>query len=522
MAFFPTTRSQQECDFSVRRMTSLPAAVAAASALMIGSLAGVSASSAADHGPRLAAAGTGLAAKLAKPKDVSPKPPEVYDVPTGVKTNNPLGDREARRRILAHLLHTINSTPGGEKIRIATWNMRSDDLTNALVAAHKRGVSVRVVIDRLNANPRNPNAGFERLTNALKFGQKKRPQSMKSYTRRCVSACRAPGGIAHVKFYLFSKIRATKTKSARDIVMYGSANATDLAAYAQWNDLYTMRGQGAVYREFMGVYKEMVKDRSVAQPYLSFQHGNFTDYFYPYRGDGTENDPLMEVLNDIRCGGATDGTGSNGHTRLRIAQTSMWGDRGIVIAQRLRIMYQRGCDIKIVYAVMGNEVLSVLRHTTRGRVPIRQIAQDFNRDGVYDRYLHMKNMGVSGVYAGVTNANVTWNGSANWTSVALASDEVVARIFGTKTMRVYSNWVDYLYAHPPVFSFLPPGAGGGGTGPDPGGRTIAGPADGQVYGRVYGEAAQDAVLALARSRGVDPYAKLRRELGIPDSVKLPH
>jgi len=443
-----------------------------------------------------------------KPKNtIQKKPPERYNVPTGVKYNNPNGDREARRRIIAHLLHTINSVPGGQKIRIATWNMRSDDLTNALIAAHRRGVSVRVVIDRLNANPRNPNHGFERLTTALKFGQKKRPQSMKSYTRRCVSACRAPGGIAHVKFYLFSKVRTGKNKSVDNVVMYGSANATDLAAYAQWNDLYTVRGQGAVYKEFNHVYQQMVKDRRVKQPYLTYEHGNLTTYFYPYKGEGTEQDPLMQVLNDIRCKGATDGTGTKGRTRIRIAQTSMWGNRGIVIANRIRQMWVRGCDIKIDYAVMGNEVLSVLRHTARGPVPLRQIASDFNRDGVYDKYLHMKTMAVSGVYAGQTNANVTWNGSANWTDVALASDEVVARVYSTKTVRVYSNWFDWLFAHPPAFSCNPLCGGGG---DDPGG----------IMAGKYGSSPED-VLALARLRGVDPYAKMRHELGIPDSVDLP-
>jgi phosphatidylserine/phosphatidylglycerophosphate/cardiolipin synthase-like enzyme len=491
----------------VRRMTSV-ASLAAGSALLLGTLVGVPASTAAGHGLAAATVGSAGLARLDKPKKNPEKPPEVYNVPTGSRVNNPLGDREARRRIIGHLLHTINSTPGGEKIRFATWNMRSDDLTHALIMAHRRGVSVRVVIDRLNANPRNPNPGFERLTNALKFGQKKRPQNMKSFTRRCVSACRAPGGIAHVKFYLFSKVRKTKTKSARDIVMYGSANATDLAAYGQWNDLYTMRGQGSVYREFSRVFKQMTQDRNVDQPFLDFRHGNTTLDFYPYKGAGTKKDPLMEVLNDIVCKGATDGTGTKGHTRLRIAQTSMWGDRGIMIARRLRVMWQRGCDIKIVYAVLGNNVLWVLRHTTRGKVPIKQIAQDFNRDGVYDRYLHMKNMGVSGVYAGATNVNVSWNGSANWTSVALASDEVVGRIYSTKLMRDYSNWVDFLYAHPPIFSHLPPGCATCGGGGDPGGRTLA--------------VDPDNVLALARARGVDPYAKMRSELGIPASVQLPH
>jgi phosphatidylserine/phosphatidylglycerophosphate/cardiolipin synthase-like enzyme len=459
-------------------------------------------------------AGATAAPAAHKPKnEIDKKPPERYDVPTGPRMNLPNGPREARRRIIGHLLHTINSVPGGQKIRFATWNMRSDDIVNALIAAHRRGVSVRVVIDRLNSNPRNPNHGFVRLTNALKFGQKQRPQSMKSFTRECVSACRGPGGIAHVKFYLFSKVRTAKNTSVSNVVMYGSANATDLAAFGQWNDLYTLRGQGAEYKEFNHVFQQMIRDRNVEQPYLTYEHGNLTTYFYPYRGAGTAHDPLMHVLNQIVCKGATGGTGTHGHTRIRIAQTSMWGDRGIMIAQRLRQMWQRGCDIKIVYAVMGNEVLSVLRHTSRGSVPLRQIAQDFNRDGVYDKYLHMKNMAVSGHYAGVGNARVTWNGSANWTSVALASDEVVGRIYSGKVMRQYSNWVDFLFAHPPLFSCNPTCGGIS----DPGGRVMVG----GKYVTAGQRWTQRDVLARARERGVDPYAKMRKALGIPAYVDLP-
>jgi hypothetical protein len=494
----------------VRRLTFLPA-VTAVAALAVGALVALpSATATSGHQAALAS----LSASGGKPKNViDKKPPERYNVPVGVRVNNPLGDREARRRIISHLLHTINSVPGGQKIRMATWNMRSDDIVNALIAAHRRGVSVRVVIDRLNANPRNPNAGFERLTNALKFGQKKRPKGMKSFTRRCVSSCRAPGGIAHTKFYLFSKVRKAKNESIENVVMFGSANATDLAAYAQWNDLYTLRGQGAVYNEFDHIYRQMTRDHRVAQPYETYQHGNLTEYFYPYRGAGTEKDPLMQVLNRIVCKGATDGTGTNGFTKIRIAQTSMWGERGITIAKRLATMWNRGCDIKIVYAVMGNEVLSQLRRAARGGVPIRQIAQDPNRDGIYDRYLHMKNMAVSGVYDGVTNANVTWNGSANWTSVALASDEIVARIYSGKVRRQYSRWVDYLYSHPPKFSCNPICGG-----PVNRGLLLSDGLSGGKYGSVWSQAD---VLRRARERGVDPYAKMRSELHIPKHVSLP-
>jgi phosphatidylserine/phosphatidylglycerophosphate/cardiolipin synthase-like enzyme len=403
--------------------------------------------------PSTASAGQGFepAASLlasqqaAAKKGKGPKPaPDKYTPPAGPKFNNPLAGREARGRIRRHLLRTINSVPGREQIRIASWNVKSTDIQNALIRAHERGVSVRVIIDRGNAGPAKPNPGFDRMARAFGQGQKSRMKSQKSFTRKCVSSCRYYSGIAHTKFFLFSK-----AGKAHNVVIYGSNNATDLAAHSQWNDMFTIKGRGNIYQEFLHIFDQMRRDEAVKQAYESYAHGSTTSYFYPYKGQGAGDDPLLRDLNDIRCKGATNGTGTNGRTKIRIAQTSMHGERGKQIAKRLRTMYERGCDIKIVYAVFGNQVLSILRHTSRGRMPIRQIAQDFDLDGVYDKYLHMKNMAVSGVYKDRTDANVTWNGSANWTGVALASDEIVMRIIGPRIRAQYSNWVDYLYANPP-------------------------------------------------------------------------
>ncbi len=376
-----------------------------------------------------------------------PKPaPGHYTPQTGVRYNNPLGDKAARRRILNHLIKTINSVPGRQKIRIASWNFRSDDLADALIRAHNRGVSVRVVIDRLNANDENPNPPFVRLTRAFRQHQANRRPSMRSYTRRCVSSCRAGSGIAHVKFFLFSRVA-----KARDVVMYGSNNATDLAAYGQWNDLYTLNNHSTMYDEFEHVFNQMVRDQGVRQPYLSYHHGKYTSYFYPTGAMArrrTRCSPSWAGSSapEPRAAPAPTATRRSGSRRPRCtASAARPSPAGCG-------MWERGCDIKIVYAVFGNEVLQILRHTDRGPVPIKQIAQDHNLDGVYDRYLHMKTMAVSGVYGSDTSSNVTWNGSANWTSVALASDEVVMRIFDPQVRQTYSAWFDYLFAHPPVFS----------------------------------------------------------------------
>src|SRR6185369_2416185 len=119
-------------------------------------------------------------------------------------------------------------------IRIASWNIRSSNITSALLRAHNRGVSVQAVMDRSNWNAQNPNPDAARLKAGLKKKQKKRKAANKSWLRQCGGACRGPHGIAHTKFFLFSK-----AGKAKDIVIYGSNNATELAAEIQWNDVYT-------------------------------------------------------------------------------------------------------------------------------------------------------------------------------------------------------------------------------------------------------------------------------------------
>ncbi len=366
-----------------------------------------------------------------------------YTPSAGVKTNNPLGGFSERRAITRHLLRSIDSARAGSHIRVASWNVRSDDFVNALIRAHKRDVTVRLIISRGNANAENPNVGIDRLQRALgRSGNAKRPAAQKSKLRKCVSACRGKRGIAHSKFFLFSK-----AGKARWVVMNGSFNATDLAASHQWNDLFTVTGRRKVYREYRDTFRQMFRDKSVRQGYRQDTFGSLRTMMYPYTGKRTRKDPVLKELNHTSCAGAKHGT--NGKTRIRIAMTSWFGERGKKIAARIRQMHNRGCDVRIIYAVMGNEVLRMLRQASSGPVPLRQIVQDFNDDGIYDRYLHMKVMTINGVYRGDRSAWITFNGSANWSPAALASDEAVIRVDRRRTVNRYNTWIDHLFRNPP-------------------------------------------------------------------------
>jgi len=262
----------------------------------------------------------------------------------------------------------------------------------------------------------------------------------RSGLRRCIGSCRGTSGLPHAKFFLFSRVGR-----AEQVIINTSANATDLAASSQWNDAYVVRNKTPVYRAFRSVFEQMWLDTPVAQGYRVVKDGRLTAMFYPFTGAHTGKDPVLRELDRVRCLNAT-GTRV---TQIRIAMTSWYGDRGIAIATRVRELATEGCDVRIVYAVAGNEALRVLRRLGPTPVPMQQIVQDFDGDGVYDRYLHAKVLTIKGTYRH-RQAAVVLNGSANWSPKVLASDEALFRVQGRGLVRQYNRWIDGLYDDPPV------------------------------------------------------------------------
>lgn len=374
-----------------------------------------------------------------------------YIPPTGPTFNDPYGSNLEVRSIIRMLNRTIDSVPKGGKIRIASWNVRSHNIGAALIRAHNRGVSVQVIMDRHNWRPQNPNVDIQRVSKAFKKGKKnkRRPAGMKSWVKRCKGSCRGPSGIAHSKFFLFDKVRGPKKKNgkrrmAKHVIMYGSYNATELGATIQWNDQYVFRGQKKRYQTFHRVFKQMRKDKPVKQGFVTFNNGPAATHFYPYRGNRTKQDPVMKVLNRVRCQGANT---KNGVTRLRIAQTAMHGERGLRLARKVAQLQRQGCNIRIVYAMFGNRVLGILRDAG---VPLTHLAWDSNADGIYDRYIHSKAMTIVGHYNGRPGARITFNGSANWTGTAVASDEVVGIIRRPGITSRYTKWINGMANSRPV------------------------------------------------------------------------
>ncbi len=371
----------------------------------------------------------------AKPKRYSPRP--------GVVFNTALGARSSRNAIFGKIIAAINHAPAKSRVRIMSWNIMSRTAVDALLRAQARGVKLRVLMDNTNLVD-IPNPGFKRLRAGFKRANQKLPMKRRSYAKTCMQSCRGARGAAHSKIYLFSK-----TGKAHDVVMSGSANLTVAGAVNQWNDMYTWVDNGGLYQFAVRVYREMWKDQPVEQQFVQHSTGKDTLGFTPLIGPGGRTpDPVQNLLSQVSCKKAK--TTRHGRTIIRAAPDVMRNERGMAIAQRLRDLWAQGCDVRIAYTVMGVDIFKFLgQPTARGVVPKKHLVQDFDGDGEFDNYFHLKALTINGVLGDDRRAYVTLNGSSNWSGFAAVSDENFGIITRRNTTLRYQQFIDHWYENFP-------------------------------------------------------------------------
>lgn len=365
---------------------------------------------------------------------------KVFTPARGVTFNSPLADRGTRRAIFNKILRSIDAAPRGSTIRIFSWNFLTRDGADALLRAQKRGVTVRLLMDNGN-NTAFVNSPYRRLRSSLHKWNKNHPKMTKSWAKTCKNSCRGKQGAAHAKFYLFSQ-----SGKAKRVVMQGSANFTVASTNNQWNDIYTTIGDQNAWSFYDQVFREAAKDQQVKGPMLTSKTANRELIQFPLGKNVV--DPVMQLLNKVKCRGATN-TASH-RTRLRIAPDVIRNDRGMRLAKKIRQLWNQGCDIKIGYTVVGIDIGRYLRSSGgRGPVPMKHLVQDFNGDGEFDNYFHLKAMSIIGNVGGKRGNYVVLNGSSNWSGLASVSDENIGVYWNQKLTKRYDGHIDYWYTHFP-------------------------------------------------------------------------
>jgi len=260
-----------------------------------------------------------------------------------------------------------------------------------------------------------------------------------SFAVRCRNACRTARYVMHAKIFLFSR-----AGSKRHISMFGSTNLTKAAGNRQWNDQVTTANKG-LYDFFVKTFKEYAADEAVSTGNDIYDNGRYQVVLFPV----PETNPVAEALEKVKCH-APQGSRDKHRTVVRIAIAGWFDEFGLRIAHQVRRLWNNGCDLRIVTTLAGRKINRVLKQRYgRGRVPIRQVTIDKDKDLVPEYYMHMKSIAVDGYYDGEPRAHMLFTGSPNWSGEARSSDEVWVTVRDAKQLvKDYIRFTDKMFSSP--------------------------------------------------------------------------
>jgi hypothetical protein len=136
-------------------------------------------------------------------------------------------------------------------------------------------------------------------------------------------------------------------------------------------------------------------------------------------------------LNNVRCHGATGGTGINGRTAIRMA-TSLWDRSRLDVARQVVDLRKRGCNIQVI-AQSYNIDRGILTMFRANHVRFRFADTPLTAAGNHSKYV-----AISGNFHGQTNATSVYAGSLNLTAADNSScDNNMIRVTDASAYEAY-------------------------------------------------------------------------------------
>ena len=351
-------------------------------------------------------------------------PPATYSPSNGVWFNNPFGRPIAKHTLNNRMDRAINSTRAGATVRISMYSFSRHRTAKAIIAAYRRGVNVRVLLNDHQMTP-----AMQRLIRVLGTNVKK-----PSFIHVCKDGCRVrPKGNNHAKFLTFTDVNGVP-----NVTMVTSGNLTINGGAVQWNDLMIITRRQDTHDAFAAVFDQMSADKRVVDSYRFVKTGPYQLEFFPI-SKGSSLDPYLRDLNKVRCRGVAPGAGRGGRTVVRVVMWTWAGKRGMAIAKKLRSLDNAGCHVEVIVGAPSAGPLRELRRPGRfGGVAIRDSRRDYSEDYGF-KGAHQKYILIDGRYGNDPRHRRVITGSMNMTGGALThGDEVMVQVPSRRYWRQYT------------------------------------------------------------------------------------
>jgi len=318
--------------------------------------------------------------------------------------------------VVQSALDLVGKATRGQEITLSMFNVTYPAAADALIRAFRSGVHVRVLVNEASAH----------------YRQVRRLRAVLGTSRKADSwvGVRGGGVRMHAKFMLVSG----KGKEP-DVVWVSSANFTSASARDQANEALITTGDTKLYdflHDQFGLMARGLVDAERLGRTAITATGVVRTFPVPDGGEG--NDPVEDLLGDVRC------KHGSGRTIIRLAQLLLTRER-VYLTDRLRQLKAAGCDIRIVVHLTGwlRRGRDNLIRPGAGRVDLR------SAEGAA---MHTKITTIDGWDAAGNRLRVAMVGTHNLSGRALTTvpqgynDELSITVRDPEVVATYSNWVD--------------------------------------------------------------------------------
>ncbi len=395
----------------------------------------------------------GFLAYTADPAAAVTKP-----VINGPVFNDPLGAAESQAAIFTQLIELIDATPAVQDIRGSMFQFSDMGVANALIAAHDRGVNVKIIVDDSTfedgADPaawnalKNPTTGLGSDDTKSSWivvcdDQFEDNDGVDDVQRGCLAT--APPGPAynHNKYFLFSKVGPFDDgTSYTKVVFQTSSNLSDWYKVESYNDSVTFT-DATVYDAYAAYHEAERAARHSSTGNNSYYRSTPTGstyraYFFP-RADSSYNNPasdtIVNALDEVSCS-YTGTDGGKHQTDIRIVMLNFLSSRKQV-ATKLAALRAAGCWVDVIYTTSDATITGILDDAGIEYLPCSiHVAPEI------DVRVHNKFMLLDGDYNGDITPRV-YTGSSNFDGSSLrSSDQAFVRI---TSAAYHAQYLSYFY-----------------------------------------------------------------------------
>ncbi|KAA1420327.1 hypothetical protein F0U44_07910 [Nocardioides humilatus] len=260
-----------------------------------------------------------------------------------------------------------------------------------------------------------------------------------SYVLQCSGSCR--GGEEanmHAKIYAFSSLG-----TANNVVMFASTNLNSGGINSGWNDLISMKNRPKTFQFVDKMHRLMTAQKHAGRQLVELKDGPYTTRFFPMVGVGKKRDPLMVDLRKVKC------SSDFGPTQIYIQQFWWNGHRGNYIWDRIHTLARNGCKVHVIFGAADSGLLRRMRAARSGNFEIWDSRWDSSDiDGCVNTRTHMKNIAIKGTYGRDRKYAGVWTGTANWATGSLTrGDEVTLNVKSLPLFKQYAARWQTVRAH---------------------------------------------------------------------------